>query len=131
MSRRRRKAAMATAAAAAMQEGPVELGSRFAALPGMVRDTLSGAYPGLSKQRLAMMLAALLYLVSPIDLVPEALLLIPGMLDDIAVAGWLVAATMGATTAYRSWRVGIEPGDAAASAPAGRREQVIAGQVIQ
>ncbi|MCU0302212.1 MAG: DUF1232 domain-containing protein [Candidatus Nanopelagicales bacterium] len=129
MSRRRRKAAIATAAAAAMKEGPTEVGSRVASIPGLVRDTLSGTYPGLTKQRLAMMVAALLYLVSPIDLVPEALLLIPGLLDDIAVAGWLVAATMGATTAYRDWRMGLdgvpqaEPRDA-------RRHEVIQGEVI-
>jgi uncharacterized membrane protein YkvA (DUF1232 family) len=131
MSRRRRKAAMATAAASAMQQGPAELGSRAAALPGLIRDTLSGDYPGLTKQRLALMLGALLYLVSPIDLVPEALLLIPGLLDDIAVAGWLVTSALGATAAYRAWRMGLDPAPgtpSAASAPS--REQVIVGEVI-
>jgi uncharacterized membrane protein YkvA (DUF1232 family) len=125
MSRRRRKAAIATAAAAAMKEGPTQVGSRIASIPGLVRDTLSGAYPGVSRQRLAMMLVAVLYLVSPIDLVPEALLLIPGLLDDIAVAGWLVAATMGATTDYRAWRMEL------GGAPTAERHDTVRRDVIQ
>jgi uncharacterized membrane protein YkvA (DUF1232 family) len=46
---------------------------------------------------------ALVYIVAPIDLVPEALLTIPGLMDDAAVAAWLIATLMGATTAYRTW----------------------------
>lgn len=103
MSRRRRTAAYTAAAAAAASDGPVGFGQRIASVPGLVRDTLSGRYDGLGKGRLALMVVALLYIVSPVDLVPEAVLTIPGLLDDAAVAAWLVAALVGATTAYRAW----------------------------
>jgi uncharacterized membrane protein YkvA (DUF1232 family) len=54
--------------------------------------------------------AAAIYIVSPIDLVPEALLTIPGLADDAVVAGWLIAAVLGATGAYAGWRDGrIDP----------------------
>jgi len=106
MSRRRRKAAVTVAAAAAMSEGPLSFGQRVASLPSLVRDTVSGRYDGLGRGRLAMMLAAVAYIVAPIDLVPEAFLTIPGLLDDAAVAAWLIATLMGATTAYREWGVG-------------------------
>jgi uncharacterized membrane protein YkvA (DUF1232 family) len=86
-----------------MSEGPLSFGQRVAALPGLVRDTLSGRYDGLGRGRLAMMGLALAYVVSPIDLVPEALLTIPGLVDDAAIAAWLIATLMGSTTAYRAW----------------------------
>jgi uncharacterized membrane protein YkvA (DUF1232 family) len=102
VSQRRRKAAYTAAAAAAMSEGPMSFGQRVACLPGLVRDTLSGRYDGLGKGRLAMMAVALAYIVSPIDVLPEALLTIPGLMDDAAVAAWLIATLMGATTSYRA-----------------------------
>jgi uncharacterized membrane protein YkvA (DUF1232 family) len=109
MSRRRRKAAYTAAAAAAMSEGPTGFGARVASIPRLLRDTFNGRYDGLTRGRLALMLAALVYILSPIDLVPEALLTIPGLADDAAVAAWLVAAVMGATTAYRAWESGQVP----------------------
>ena len=100
---RRRKAAYTVAATAAMSEGPLGFGQRVASLPGLVRDTVSGRYDGLGRGRLAMIGVALVYIIAPIDLVPEALLTIPGLMDDAAVAAWLIATLMGATTAYRAW----------------------------
>lgn len=103
MSGHRRKAAYTVAAAAALSEGPMSFGQRVASVPSLVRDTLGGRYDGLGRGRLAMMLVALIYIVSPVDFVPEAFLTIPGLMDDAAVAAWLIAALMGATTAYRAW----------------------------
>jgi uncharacterized membrane protein YkvA (DUF1232 family) len=90
-----------------MSEGPLSFGQRVASLPGLVRDTVSGRYDGLGRGRLAMIGVALVYIISPIDLVPEALLTIPGLMDDAAVAAWLIATLMGATTAYRTWGGGV------------------------
>lgn len=103
MSRRSRKAAYTGAATAAMSEGPLNFGQRATSLPGLVRDTVNGRYDGLGRGRLAMMAVALVYIVSPIDFLPEALLTLPGMMDDAAVAAWLIASLMGATTAYKVW----------------------------
>ncbi len=103
MASTRSKAAFTAAAAAAAADGPAGFGSRVASIPRLVRDVLAGNYDGTSRGRLAMMVLALLYIVSPIDLLPEALMTIPGLADDAAVAAWLVAATFGATTAYRAW----------------------------
>jgi uncharacterized membrane protein YkvA (DUF1232 family) len=106
-----------------MSEGPTGFGARVASIPRLLRDTLNGSYDGLTRGRLALMLAALVYVLSPIDLVPEALLTIPGLADDAAVAAWLVAAMMGATTAYRAWESGqVSP----ATDP-----RVVPGEVLQ
>jgi uncharacterized membrane protein YkvA (DUF1232 family) len=103
VSRRRRKAAYTVAATAALSEGPMSLGQRVACIPGLVRDTMNGSYAGLGRGRLTMMVVALVYIVSPVDVLPEALLTLPGMMDDAAVAAWLIASLMGATTAYQVW----------------------------
>lgn len=103
MSRRRREAAYAAAAAAAVSDGPTGLGSRVASIPRLARDVLTGQYGGMTRGRLGLMALAVVYIVSPIDVLPEALMTIPGLADDAAIAAWLVAALFGATTAYRAW----------------------------
>ena len=121
MARTGRKAAAAAAAAAAMQDGPTGFAARVGSIPRMVRDVLRGDYDGLSRRRLLLMVLAVVYIVSPVDLLPEALLTIPGLMDDAAVAAWLVASLFGATSAYRMW----ENGRIAADDPS-----VIPGEVI-
>lgn len=123
MSRRRRTAAYTAAAAAAMSEGPTGFGSRVASIPRLLRDTANGRYQGLTRGRLALMALALVYILSPVDLMPEALLAIPGLADDAAVGAWLVAAVLGATTAYRAW----ESGQAAPATD----PRVVPGEVLQ
>ena len=103
MASKGRKAAAAAAAAAAMSDGPTGFAARVASIPRMVRDVFRGDYDGLSRGRLLMMVLAVLYIVSPVDLLPEAILTIPGLADDAAVAAWLVASVLGATSAYRLW----------------------------
>ena len=122
MASTRRKAAAAAAAAAAMSDGPSGFLSRLASVPRLVRDVLRGRYDGLSRRRLLLMALAVVYIVSPIDLLPEAILTIPGLADDAAVAAWLIAAFVGATTAYRAWENGhVSPG---------QDPRVVPGEVI-
>jgi uncharacterized membrane protein YkvA (DUF1232 family) len=126
------------AATAALSEGPLSFGQRVATLPGLVRDTVNGRYVGLGRGRLAMMAVALVYIVSPVDVLPEALLTLPGMMDDAAVAAWLIASLMGATTAYQVWSgSGPAPttdgnlGDAGEpSATSPRTDRVVVGEVV-
>lgn len=99
----RQKAAYTAAAAAAAAEGPAGFGARLAAIPRLIGDVLRGRYEGLGKGRLALMVLAFVYVVSPVDLIPEAILPIIGLADDAVVAAWLVSSVLGATTAYRAW----------------------------
>ena len=103
----RRTAACTAAAAAVVSDGPVRFTARLAALPRLVRDVLRGRWDGVSRGRLAVMAVAVVYVVSPVDLLPEAILTIPGLADDAMVVGWLVTALLGATTAYLG-REGID-----------------------
>ncbi len=106
-------------AAAVVSDGPVRFTARLAALPRLVRDVLRGRWDGVSRGRLALMAVAVVYVVSPVDLLPEAILTIPGLADDAMVVGWLVTALLGATTAYLA-REGSERGAA----------RVVPGQLV-
>ncbi|KAA1019174.1 DUF1232 domain-containing protein [Pseudonocardia sp. EV170527-09] len=70
----------------------------------MVGDAWRGTYPHLGRGRVALFLAALAYLVSPVDLVPEAFLTVFGLGDDAIVAMWLGGALLVEADRYLGWR---------------------------
>lgn len=86
--------------------GSPSLFARVRALPRLVRAVRSGEYTGMSSMELAMVLAGVGYVVSPIDLVPEGLLLAVGLLDDVLVIGWVVATLVRETEAFIAWEQG-------------------------
>ena len=83
--------------------GSPGLGTRIAAVPRMIGATVSGRYPGLSRAKLLLLGASVGYIVSPIDAVPEALLLFAGVIDDVGVAMWLAGVLLIETDAFLAW----------------------------
>jgi uncharacterized membrane protein YkvA (DUF1232 family) len=69
----------------------------------MLRGAFSGRYPDLTRGRLGLLLLALAYLVSPVDLVPEAFLSLLGLGDDVIVAAWLGGAVLVETERFLAW----------------------------
>lgn len=120
-SKSRRALGLVQAFRAATRPGSPGLGERLGAVPRLVRATVSGRYHGTTVARLAMMALALVYVVSPVDLIPEAALLFAGLADDAMVLAWLATAVVGETEAFLSW----EQDHAAPSEP-----RVVAGQVL-
>ncbi len=104
MATRLRRTAAFTAlwrALTAGHRGGPSVGRRLAALPRMIKASLTGRYDG--GGRLAMMAAGLLYVVSPIDFVPEAFLLLLGLADDAVVVTWLAGAVLSETERFLEW----------------------------
>ena len=77
------------------------LGRRLAALPRMLWATARGRYDG--GVRLFLMAAAGLYIVSPVDLLPELFLSVFGLIDDAVVVTWLVGAVLAETERFLEW----------------------------
>ena len=71
----------------------------------MLADVLRGRYRPVPWSAIGWMLAALAYLVSPLDLIPDFLMLI-GVVDDVVVVGWLLTRVDRALEAYRRWKHG-------------------------
>lgn len=95
--------AVARAVRLAVRPGGPSIGERAGAVPRMVRATFSGEYVGVSKGRLMLMLAAAGYLVSPLDIIPEAVLPIIGLADDALVLSWLATKLVEETEAFLAW----------------------------
>ena len=88
---------------AGSRPGAPGFGDRLRALPRMLTGALSGTYDQLGRGRLALLALALAYLVSPVDLVPEAFLGLLGLGDDAVVALWLGGALLAETDRFLEW----------------------------
>ena len=79
----------------------------FRALIRLVVAYARGHYRSVQVESLVVMVAGLLYVLSPIDAIPDA---IPGVgvLDDAAVVGWVVKTVRGELEAFREWELGSE-----------------------
>lgn len=91
----------------ALRPGAPSLAERAAALPRLVRATLDGRFPGISRGRLFALLGALAYVISPVDLVPEGMLSVFGLADDAMVVSWLAAALVNHTEDFLAWERGL------------------------
>ncbi|MCW2880356.1 MAG: hypothetical protein JWQ95_4456 [Sphaerisporangium sp.] len=100
------KAGRAAAAYRAYQDvsrpGSPGLMTRVKALPRMIAGALRGEYHDLGKTKLALMGLGILYIVSPIDAIPDFLPLI-GVTDDLGVFVWLMTSLLGESGRYVDW----------------------------
>lgn len=96
---RRRNALIAFARV--FKPGTPGFGRRLGALPRLIKATLTGRYDG--GGRLFLMALAGLYIVSPIDFVPELLFSFVGLIDDAFVATWLAGALLAETERFLEW----------------------------
>ncbi|MEU4624169.1 YkvA family protein [Actinoplanes sp. NPDC023801] len=92
--------ALARALTAGSRGGP-SLAQRLGALPRMIKASSRGEYDG--GMRLALMAAATAYVVSPIDVVPEAFLWVFGLVDDAVAVTWLAGAVLAETERFLEW----------------------------
>ena len=77
----------------------------FRALIRLVVAYARGLYRQIPLERLAIVVAGLIYVVSPLDVIPD---FIPGLgvLDDAAVISWVIRAVRDELDAFREWEAG-------------------------
>jgi uncharacterized membrane protein YkvA (DUF1232 family) len=93
------------AAAALLGRNPLALRrvrAEAGALVRMAREALAGRYRTLPKRALVACLAAVVYLVNPLDLVPDALPAL-GWIDDGAVIAWVLSQIRRDVEAFLVW----------------------------
>jgi uncharacterized membrane protein YkvA (DUF1232 family) len=98
--------------------GAPGIADRLRAVPRLVSMTWRGHYAGLGRRRLALLLLAVLYLVSPLDLIPDVVPLL-GVTDDAVVLTWLAGTLLSETALFLAWeasrtRARVVPGELAA-----------------
>lgn len=117
-------AALARALRGSMRSGEPGLLDRFRAVPRLVRATLRGDYTGTTRQQLALIGLGLVYVLSPIDLVPELFLPVIGLADDAFVITWIAGRLLEETGTFLSWEQSRGPGDGQSA------QGVVRGEVI-
>ncbi|MGZ6744582.1 MAG: YkvA family protein [Nocardioides sp.] len=74
----------------------------FRTLVRLVVAYARGQYREIPPDSLVLVVAGLLYVVSPLDLIPDAVPVI-GMADDAVVVGWVIKAVREELEAFRAW----------------------------
>lgn len=114
--------------------GAPSLVARVGALPRLVSATLTGRYRGMSTGRLAALALGVVYVLSPVDLVPELVLPLIGLGDDLVVVTFVLSGLLVETEQFLVWEREEEARRAAgAGTPGGRRDgggQVVEGEVV-
>ncbi len=97
--------ALGRALTAGARGGP-SLSKRLAAIPRMLKATAKGQYDG--GMRMALMAVATVYVVSPVDAVPEAFLFVFGLIDDAVAVTWLAGAVLSETERFLEWERSVK-----------------------
>jgi hypothetical protein len=92
--------ALARALMSGARGGP-SISTRLAALPRMIKASTRGDYDG--GLRVAMMAAATAYVISPIDVIPEAFFWVFGLADDAVMITWLAGSVLAETERFLEW----------------------------
>lgn len=82
--------------------GAPGLWERFTSIPRMLKAVMRGRYKGFGAGKVGLLVFGLIYIISPIDAVPEFIPFI-GVADDLGVAMWLLATLVGATGEFVQW----------------------------
>lgn len=69
----------------------------------MASDVITGRYRPVPWPAFAWMGLALAYLISPLDLIPDFLLII-GLVDDLLIVSWLLSRVDRSLADYRRWK---------------------------
>ena len=94
-----------------------QLRGELATMVAMLRAWASGDYAGVSRSALLSVAAGVLYFVSPFDAIPDFLLGI-GLIDDVAVIGYVVKQVRSELAAFSLWQAQQrETADVQQSAP--------------
>jgi uncharacterized membrane protein YkvA (DUF1232 family) len=94
---------LAKAFRAATRPGTPGIGARLASLPRLAWATFKGEYSGTSRLRLLVISGAIVYLVSPFDLVPAVLLPLIGLSVDALIISWIAASLINETESFLGW----------------------------
>jgi len=86
--------------------GAYGLAQRLRAIPRLLAGAARGAYRDWDRRRALAVVAGALYVLSPVDLVPEAFLGVFGLADDALVAAWLAGAVLSEVDHFLDWERG-------------------------
>lgn len=84
------------------------LWERVRAVPRMLKSVLRGQYKGLSFGTLGLLALGVVYIISPIDAVPDVIPVV-GIVDDTGLALWMLAVLVRSAGDFVTWERGGRP----------------------
>ncbi len=84
------------------KKGLQDVKSELNELVNFVKNVVKGEYKGYSKSNMLLAVAALIYVVSPLDIVPDLLVGL-GFLDDVAIVAWAINKLGEEIEKYKQW----------------------------
>jgi uncharacterized membrane protein YkvA (DUF1232 family) len=84
------------------------LWTRVRAVPRMLKAVLRGQYKGMSFGTLGLLALGLVYIVSPIDAIPDMIPIV-GIADDTGLALWLATVLVRSAGDFVTWERGGRP----------------------
>jgi uncharacterized membrane protein YkvA (DUF1232 family) len=91
---------------AATRSGPfTDVMDDFRALVRLVVAYSRGHYREIRPDALVLVVTGLIYVVSPVDLIPDAIP-VAGFMDDAVVIGFVIKSVRGELDAFRAWELG-------------------------
>ncbi|MGL4986606.1 MAG: YkvA family protein [Treponemataceae bacterium] len=79
-----------------------DLAMDFLTMVDLVKDAITGDFK-IKTSELAVLIGAIIYVISPIDAIPDILPVV-GWVDDIAVVGFVLFQLKSLVERYKSWR---------------------------
>lgn len=80
-----------------------EVWERLQLMINVLRDWVAGEYKEIPKRSLIIVTAALLYFITPVDLIPD-IIPISGYFDDVTVLGFVYAQITKDLDQYKAWK---------------------------
>lgn len=80
-----------------------EVWERLLLMINVLRDWVSGEYKEIPKRTVIIVTAALLYFITPVDLIPD-IIPISGYFDDVTVLGFVYAQITKDLDHYKAWK---------------------------
>lgn len=83
--------------------GPGRPRGRLSDVPRMLWWGFTGRYPHLDRARMLLVVVAIVLVISPIDLIPELVVPLLGLGDDVVMIAWAVGAVLAEIDAFAAW----------------------------
>lgn len=100
----------------ARKAGAPSTTARLGAVPRMLAQGFRGRYPLMDRGRVVVALLGLVYVVSPVDAIPELFVPLLGFGDDAVVAAFVVGSLLSEVDAFLEWE--------------GRNARTVSGEVV-
>jgi uncharacterized membrane protein YkvA (DUF1232 family) len=79
--------------------------SQFRLFINMMRDHFNKTYTGMSQWTILLMVVAIIYTISPIDIIPDVPII--GYIDDAVVLGFVLTRVKKEIAKYQTWKSNI------------------------